>query len=80
MSISITALTPDRAQTDQTDLAAYVTAVHGFGLLRIVGPPYKRRFVFDREITPEISTRFYSSSEKRCLDQFRSLKSALMTQ
>jgi len=71
--------TTDRTQTPQTDFAAYLM-LNGFQLLRIEGPAHRRQFVFDKEISPEIATRFYSSSEKRAIDTFRSLKSALMTQ
>jgi hypothetical protein len=67
----------DRMQTSKTDLAAFLLA-EGYRLLEITGPPYQRQFRFDRPITPEVTTRFYSSREKQVIDHFRSLKSALI--
>jgi hypothetical protein len=69
--------TSDRTSTNRTDLCAYLVATLNYRVLRIEGPPYSRRFCLDKEITVEDTTRFYTSNEKRVLDQFRALKSAV---
>lgn len=65
-------------RTSDLQLASYLVAT-GYTLRSIEGPPGRRIFVFDCEISTDAVMRFHGSPERRVLDAHRALKIAVMT-
>jgi hypothetical protein len=78
MSTAMTMQNGTRTNRKTTNIPflAFLTVVEGFSLVAIDGPPGRREFVVDREISTDVMRKFQASREKRLLDGFKSLKLA----
>jgi hypothetical protein len=66
-------------RTSDITLASYVLANHLAALKTLGGVQGRKVFVFDRVVDPNALIAYHTSAEKRVLDVFRALKTAVMT-